>query len=332
MIFIPDKIFRNLLQVFYNLRAADIFIILFFIPLSGLVVFYYNIIPHAGIILLSNLLLIVFIMSVTYADLKTGHKFIKQIRYWYVAPFIFLSFKEFYFLVEPIRGIIIDDTLIMIDRFIFMGYNPTELMYKISNPVLTELLQLAYNSFYLLLIILGVNLVITKRYAELNYSVFVIVYGFLLSYAGYLLFPAIGPRFTLHDFANINNALPGLFFTPYLREFVNAGESIPFGTINPASVVQRDAFPSGHTQLTLVVMYLAIKYNIKAKYFLATTGTLLIIATVYLRYHYVIDLIGGIIFMIFTVFSGKYLYLLWENYRIKKLNLSQINFIDNINN
>ena len=97
---------------------------------------------------------------------------------------------------------------------------------------------------------------------------------------------------------------------------VNAGESIPSGTLNPMEVVQRDVFPSGHTQMTLIVMYLAVKFRSKNKLFFLIDGSLLIFATVYLRYHYVVDLIGGLVFMIMTMILGKHLFNWWN----KKIN------------
>lgn len=39
---------------------------------------------------------------------------------------------------------------------------------------------------------------------------------------------------------------------------------------------------------------------------------LLIIGTIYLRYHYVVDLIGGVIFFLFTIWSGKKIQMWWE--------------------
>ena len=181
-------------------------------------------------------------------------------------------------------------------------------------------MQIVYSSFYFLLILLGANLIFEKKIIQLNYTTFIIVYGFFLSYIGYFLFPAIGPRFTIHNFEDINLELPGIWLTNFLREFVNSGESIPAGTLNPSAVVQRDAFPSGHTQMTLLTIYLALKYKIKTRYFLTIAGTLLIFATVYLRYHYVVDLIGGLIFMIFTLWSGKKIYYYWDNVKLKHLN------------
>ncbi len=220
-------------------------------------------------------------------------------------------------MIKPIRMVDYDQILIKIDRFIF-GTDPTVFLHQFANPVLTEILQIAYSTFFFLPIILGIELLLNKKTDEFYYATFLVLYGFFLSYIGYILVPAIGPRFTLHDFSLTNKELPGLFLTNFLREVINSGESIPSGTLNPAEVVQRDVFPSGHTQMTLIVMYLAYKFNVKLKYFFWVTGTLLIIATVYLRYHYVIDLIGGAVFMWFTVWSGYYLYNWWQKVRGEK--------------
>jgi len=143
-------------------------------------------------------------------------------------------------------------------------------------------------------------------------NLFIIIYGFYLSYLGYFIWPGIGPRFTLHNFETINQDLPGLFLTNFLREIVNSGVSISAGTPNPAEVVQRDIFPSGHTMITLLVMYLSFRLKSRSRYFFVPIGTLLIFSTVYLWYHYVIDLIGGLLFMIFTLWSGRYFFNWWR--------------------
>jgi membrane-associated phospholipid phosphatase len=41
-------------------------------------------------------------------------------------------------------------------------------------------------------------------------------------------------------------------------------------------------------------------------------GSLLIFATVYLRYHYVVDLIGGFLFAVFSLWSGKIIFNWWR--------------------
>ena len=71
---------------------------------------------------------------------------------------------------------------------------------------------------------------------------------------------------------------------------------------------QRDVFPSGHTMMTLVLMYMSARFNAKVRYVMYGIGTLLIIATVYHRYHYVVDLIAGAGFMIVCVATSYPLY------------------------
>jgi membrane-associated phospholipid phosphatase len=44
---------------------------------------------------------------------------------------------------------------------------------------------------------------------------------------------------------------------------------------------------------------------------------LLIIGTVYLRYHYVIDVIAGALFFLLTVWSGRRIITWWEGWRGK---------------
>lgn len=301
-------------KLIINLNATDLLVVVFTSFLSLLAIIFSDKVVYWKEIVVINLVFQSFIFTVAYFDEHHRNMFTHQLRFWYLFPTIFLVFKELYNLVDPIRGKIYDDVLIKVDRFLFGG-DPTHFLWQFANPFITELLQIVYGTFFFLPVILGLSLLIKDKKRELYYMTFIIVLGFFLSYIGYILLPAIGPRFTLHDFDLTNIELPGLFLTNVLREIVNAGESIPYGTPNPALVVQRDAFPSGHTQITLLVMYLSIKYKSRSKYFFIPVGTLLIIATVYLRYHYVIDLIAGAIFMIFTLWIGKYLFNWWMDVR-----------------
>ncbi len=293
-----------------NLHARDLIVVCFGIFLTFLNIIFLDKVDNWLTHVILNLIVILLIFIVAYFDKHKPHIFWSQLHYWYLVPVIFLTFKEIYFMVDPIRGVIYDQSLIAIDRWLF-GFDPTVALYKISNPYLTELLQIVYGSFFFLPIILAIDLMMNNRLKDLDFETFAIIYGFFLSYIGYFLVPAIGPRFTLHDFGMTNTELPGLFWTNFLREIVNAGESIPLGTPNPAEVVQRDVFPSGHTQITLIVMYLAHRFKVVSRYLFWPVGSLLIFATVYLRYHYVIDLIGGALFMVFTVWSGYYLFNWW---------------------
>jgi membrane-associated phospholipid phosphatase len=60
--------------------------------------------------------------------------------------------------------------------------------------------------------------------------------------------------------------------------------------------------------MTLVLMYLSVRYRIRLRWWVVITGSLLVVATVYQRYHYAIDLIGGALFMVLCVVTAPRLY------------------------
>lgn len=300
------------------LNVFDICVVIFYLFLITLNIIFYNRVPHTFSLLLVEILMIIFVFVTAYQHSIRNNSLWKNLHLWYLAPMIFITFKQLYFMVHSIHPTDYDDILIQIDRWIF-GTDPTHFLQKYAHPLLTEILQIVYTSFYLLPIIVGIDLLKNNKYDEFEYAAFLIVYGFFLSYLGYFSVPAVGPRFTLHDFFNIDNELPGLFLTKYLREFVNIGESIPKGTINPHEMVQRDVFPSGHTQMTLLTMYVTVKFNTRTKIFMLITGTLLVFSTVYLRYHYVIDLIAGAVFMVITIWTGKLIYVSWNKFTGRKV-------------
>jgi len=294
-----------------NLKAFDLVVVVFFIFLTLINIIYKERVEQWLIFVFINTGVILFAFIIAFLENKYDARIWRVLHYWYVAPLILVTFKELYFMIKPIRQQDYDYLFIEIDRWMF-GTDPTHFLYQFSHPVITEILQIVYGSFYLLPLLLGLFLLKNKRYLAMDFAVFCVIYGFYLSYIGYFALPGIGPRFTLHNFETMNEDLPGLFLTNTLREFVNAGESIPAGTPNPEEVVQRDVFPSGHTMITLIIMYLSVRLKSRSKYFFVPVGSLLIIATVYLWYHYVIDLIAGMIFMIFSVWSGKYIFNWWR--------------------
>jgi membrane-associated phospholipid phosphatase len=238
----------------------------------------------------------------------------------YIAPLIPLFFKTSEYLSYPLHGRDYDEIFIMIDRLMF-GVDPTIWLYQNIPvvPYFIEYLQICYSLFYLFPVLLGVELYRRRirrdpnhyfhdeALDELEQLRFISIYGFCLSYLGYIMLPTVGPRFFLHDFWSITTELPGLLFTEPFRMMTNSGENIqPWMTHDQAhAVVTRDAFPSGHTMMTLTTMILAFKFKARSKWALLIMGSSLIFATVYLRYHYVADLIGGALFAMFALYTAE---------------------------
>lgn len=300
----------NVRALLRSLHSADLLIIGYGLLLSILITVFGSRIPNWWIIVLINFAVSGGICLLAYARSRHDAKVLEYIHDWYAAPLVFLTFKELYFIISPMHGgRSYDDLLIAADRWIF-GVDPTRWLMQIAHPVLTEVLQVAYTIFYLLFLIAGYELYRRSDRVVFHFYMFTCIYGFYLSYLGYFTLPAVGPRFTLHDFGLLDQELPGLWLTPSLRWFVNYGESVPMDVPNAVAqaAAQRDVFPSGHTMMMLVLITLSIRYRMKTRYFMIVNGTLLILATVYQRYHYVVDLFGGFVFFIVCIVSAPHLY------------------------
>jgi membrane-associated phospholipid phosphatase len=81
--------------------------------------------------------------------------------------------------------------------------------------------------------------------------------------------------------------------------------------LNTVEHNKRDCMPSGHTQMALMVLYLAHRYEKLLFYVLFPIVCGLILSTVYLRYHYVIDLFVGAMFAVGCLIAGPRLYRIW---------------------
>jgi len=191
-------------------------------------------------------------------------------------------------------GRVFDGWLIAADRWLFGG-DPTVWLTRLTHPIVTEILQLAYASFYLLPLAVAVELYAGEREWRFHQWAFVCGCGFFVSYAGYLVLPAVGPRFALHELEATARELPGLWLTPGVRSFIDAGGLVPPGAAAEEALrrAPRDAFPSAHTLVTLLSIAWAWRYRLRVRWLVTVAGLLLVLSTVYLRYHYVAGVLAG---------------------------------------
>jgi membrane-associated phospholipid phosphatase len=99
----------------------------------------------------------------------------------------------------------------------------------------------------------------------------------LLRDAGYFAVPAYGPRTTVAQQRYLS--LPAGLVGEPLRDRLDHWEK-----------TKTDAFPSGHTMVTLAVLYCARRRYRTLHNTLLPIGTLLIAAPILLTYHYVVDI------------------------------------------
>ncbi|GBE06780.1 MAG TPA: phosphatase PAP2 family protein [Nitrospirae bacterium] len=281
------------------MRPVDILTFGFILLLSAVTIIFIRQIPDAHIILSVYTALAVTLVILILLKKRYNGKaltFTYHLVYPYLA--VVLIFDSLGRLIRYINPATYDHLLIRLDYMIF-GAHPTVLFESVTSPIITELLQYAYISYYFLPIILGTALIVKNKDAELERSIFLVVLCFYLSYVGYILVPAIGPRFTMHHLQSFD--LHGVL----LRDIIDSTLSVLEG-------IKRDAFPSGHTAVTLVVLSLAFRFQRPLFWIFLPFVLGLIVSTVYLRYHYVVDIIGGILLFLFTMYIGEKYYDYWE--------------------
>lgn len=274
-----------------QLRSADKLTIIYQLIIAAVIAFNFTKIPQAVYWLFMHVGFIIFLYRLPEMG---SNRLLNMLRLWNPVLFITTNFFELPYLVHQVNPNDIDPLLVKADYAMF-GLHPTVWMENLANPMLTEYLQIVYSLFYFLPLILAVLLYFENRMREFDFFAMVLVYGFYLSYIGYFLFPALGPRYTIAEMHS--TAISGLWFTEHIRT-----------TLDTLEKVQRDAFPSGHTMMTALTMFYAARYHKKYFAVLLVIGSSLIFSTVYLRYHYVSDVLAGLVFALLVVVTAPALY------------------------
>jgi membrane-associated phospholipid phosphatase len=231
------------------------------------------------------------------SDRKSLGKMGKFFYHFSPILFVILIYESLGDLIQYLQPDI-DSYLIQIDFFIFRVH-PTLWMEQWIVPWFTDMMSLAYLSYYFIPVVLIAVLYLKGQTVEFEQSIFVLAFGYYISFIGYILFPAIGPRYALTHLYTV--PLEGSFITDFVRDTLNALEHN-----------KRDCMPSGHTQLVLIVLYLAYRYKKFLFYLFLPIICGLILSTVYLRYHYVIDLFAGALFAVGCMIVGPRLYRYWN--------------------
>lgn len=160
---------------------------------------------------------------------------------------------------------------------------------------LTEFLQWIYTLFVPAVLLICFLLWRKRRYADFQYYGFLIALGFLVSYVGYLIVPARGPRFLLSHVQSV--PLRGLWLFHGMQTTLDRLESAHY-----------DCFPSGHTELTILAWWGSRLVSKQLfRFYLAYTPPL-IFATVYLRYHYSVDVLAGAVVAFILILVTPVLY------------------------
>jgi membrane-associated phospholipid phosphatase len=215
-------------------------------------------------------------------------------RNWYPLPYVASCYKEMALFIPAVRSTDADQWLANLD-FRIWGAHPCVWLERVHSPAGTEFLQVVYTLFVPAVLYIAWVLWRKGRTREFQYYAFLIALGFLTSYVGYLLVPARGPRFLLKHFQHF--PLQGLWLFQTMQSALDQLESAHY-----------DCFPSGHTELTILAWWGSRMVSKRWFQIYLFYTPCIIFATVYLRYHYTVDLLAGMVTAAVLILAAPMLY------------------------
>src|SRR5205807_2821401 len=216
------------------------------------------------------------------------------IRHWYLLAYVPFCYKEVPYIISSLGLSSVDSTLARWDLAMWK-IDPVFWLDALQNPFLAEFLQLVYFMFIPSVISLGILYWYRRSSQEFRYCTFLVVMTFLISYAGYFAFPARGPRFM--GYAVQHPALQGLWAFHFYQN-----------TLDSLEGMQYDCFPSGHVAVMIICCHAARKISSPVFWAFCILATLIAFSTIYLRYHYMIDVLAGALLAILLIALAPRIY------------------------
>lgn len=186
------------------------------------------------------------------------------------------------------------------------GCQPAQYFAQIfSSPVISELMDMGYASYYPMIVLVAVYYFIWK-YNEYERAAFVIMASFFAYYVIFVLVPVTGPTF-YYKAVGIDQITAGVF--PNLHDYFNSHtdclpspgytDGIFYQLVEDAKAAGERptaAFPSSHVGISTVIMFLVWHTkNRRLFYCMIPFYAFLCMATVYIQAHYAVDALAGFV-------------------------------------
>lgn len=179
----------------------------------------------------------------------------------------------------------LDPSLIRLEQWLF-GFQPSlEWSRAWPWPWFHELMEFAYFSYYflslafLVLVFRARGIAPDKRWDAVRDFVRDLSVVMLVCYTFYTILPAWGPKYFRAGFVSVD----GWVFTRIMRH------------IHETSALLGAAFPSSHVAGSMIPWWHTWKWFPRHRWWMTTLFVLLCMSTVYNRYHYVVDVLAGLL-------------------------------------
>lgn len=174
-----------------------------------------------------------------------------------------------------------DRMLIAWDQKLF-GFQASLALEPFISPPLTAWMQFAYFFHILNVPIVACFIYVRRSRKHFREMMCGLVLVTFFGLVGYLLVPGIGPLYTLRDRFTVALTQPLAVFNAQM-EFMDFAR------------IRRDVFPSLHVGLSFVIWLYAYRNSRRLFWILAPFVLSLWVSTIYLRYHYLVDDLAGLL-------------------------------------
>jgi membrane-associated phospholipid phosphatase len=199
----------------------------------------------------------------------------------------------------------VQEWFLQADIWLF-GVEPTIWAQQFYRPWRTEVLSFFYASYLPMTVLIPLILYIQKRDLQARETMLGIVLCFYAGYFLYIAFPTVPPRLYMAE--QYTHNLEGGLLMSTQQAMVSITESS-----------SRAAFPSLHAAITLLTLMYSFRFLRKLFWFLLPQGMMLLIATIYLRHHYIVDLFVGFALAVVMHKYAPRCEVAWERFRERLL-------------
>ncbi len=227
-------------------------------------------------------LIFVFFFSSSSKRKKYLKETIFLLREIWIYPFFVVSAVIGIKIVILFRPYVMDGAMEKISTLLFGGWNVDTWVKSIQNTFCYNWFLFFYDALTFYPILLSTYSFVKKDYETLRKITLSFVIAGITGWILYFIFPVVGPLYYNSGKGNLAN-----------------------------SFIPRNCFPSLHTTWGLLVLIYAKKYGKKIFYPFLFAVSMVILATIYLRLHYIIDLLASIPHTLLVVYLTEKL---WNKY------------------
>lgn len=211
---------------------------------------------------------------------RVDRKIVRALVDWYPLLLMPLLYWELPQLIGSVWGDRFFDPVVLGWEEGLFGHQPsTTMARRWDSLALSEVLHLAYISYYPVIYVFPAVLYLRGRRAAFRDSLFALMMGFTISYVLFTIFPVQGPRYLFP--APGGEPARGLLYR-LTHAILESGSS------------QGAAFPSSHAGVAAIQTVNALRHWPAAVPVLALATLGICVSAVYGGFHYAVDMVAGV--------------------------------------